>query len=146
MKLALKRVAAVFAGVVTVVGLSTLADAVLRAAGIYPPSGQPMADGLFLIAAAYRTAFGFAGGLLAARLAPDHPVTHAVVLGLIGALVGTAGTIATWNRGPEFGPHWYAIAVAALAVPSAWLGGRLSGQLVGQSSIALSRPGPGAAR
>jgi len=126
MKLTLKRVGAVLAGVVTVVGLSTLADAVLHASGIYPPWGQPMADGLFLIAVAYRTAFAIAGGLVTARVAPDHPMIHAVVLGVIGALVGTVGTIATWNRGPEFGPHWYAVAVIALAIPSAWIGGRLA--------------------
>jgi len=48
----LKRIAAVFAGLVTVVALSTLTDMVLPATGIFPPSGQPMADGFFLLAVA----------------------------------------------------------------------------------------------
>jgi hypothetical protein len=121
-----KRIGAVFAGVATVVALSTLTDAVLHASGIYPPSGQPMADGLFLLAVGYRTAFGIAGSFVAARIAPDHPMAHALILGVIGGVVGLGGTIATWNRGPEFGPHWYPIAVTALAIPNAWLGGRLA--------------------
>ena len=35
---------------------------------------------------------------------------------------------ATWNKGPEFGPHWYPLALVATALPCAWLGGRLGRQ------------------
>ena len=30
-----------------------------------------------------------------------------MVLGFIGVVVSTAGTVATWGMGPAFGPHWY---------------------------------------
>ena len=47
-------------------------------------------------------------------------------LGFIGLLAAIAGTAATWNKGPEFGPKWYPIALVVLAIPSVWLGGKLA--------------------
>ena len=121
----LRSIGAVLAGLVVIVVLSTATDAMLHATGIYPPLGQPMAGGLFLLALGYRVVYGIAGCFVAARLAPSRPMAHALALGAIGTLVGAAGAVATWNRGPEFGPKWYAIAVAATALPCAWAGGRL---------------------
>jgi len=42
---------------------------------------------------------------------------------LVGLLVAIIGAVATWNRG--LGPHWYPLALIALAVPPAWIGGKL---------------------
>jgi hypothetical protein len=53
-------------------------------------------------------------------------VQHALALGVVGLVLSIAGALATWNRGPEFGPKWYPIAIAALALPSAWVGGVLA--------------------
>jgi len=50
---------------------------------------------------------------------------HALVLGLAGFVVSTAGAIATWNAGPAFEPKWYPLALVVLAIPTAWVGGRL---------------------
>jgi hypothetical protein len=97
----------------------------MHTTGAFPPFGQAMAGSLFLLALAYRTMYGVAGGYIAARFALQNPIKHAVVLGLIGFVLGTAGTLATWGRGPEFGPKWYAIAVIVIAVPSSWVGGKL---------------------
>ena len=121
----LRRIGAVFAGFVVIVILSTVTDIVLHATGVFPPWGQPMSDVLFLLATAYRIVFSIAGCYLAARLAPDKPMQHALALGVVGIVVSTAATVATWNRGPEFGPKWYPIALIAVAIPCAWLGGRL---------------------
>jgi hypothetical protein len=121
----LRSVGAVLAGLVFVIVITTTTDALMHATGIFPPEGQVMAGSLFLLALAYRTIYGLAGGYVAARFAPQSPIRHAVVLGCIGLLLGTAGTLATWNRGPEFGPKWYAIAVIVSAIPSAWIGGKL---------------------
>ena len=43
----------------------------------------------------------------------------------IGAALSTAGAVAMWGRGPEFGPRWYALAIIAIALPCAWVGGAL---------------------
>ena len=97
----------------------------LHATGVFPPWGQPMSDALFLLATAYRIVFGVAGCYIAARLAPDRPMQHALALGVVGFAVSILGAVATWDRGPAFGPHWYPVAIIAITMPCAWAGGRL---------------------
>ena len=124
-KKTLRSIGAVVAGFVVVVVLSLGTDMVLHATGVFPEWGRPMSDALFLLATAYRTIYCIAGCYIAARLAPDKPMKHALVLGVVGLIVSTAGAVATWNKGPEFGPHWYAVALIVTAIPCAWLGGKL---------------------
>ena len=132
----LRSVGAVFAGLVALFAVTTATDVVLHATGVFPPWGQPMSDGLFLLATAYRIVYGVAGCYLAARLAPDRPMQHALALGIVGVLLSTAGAVATWSKGPEFGPKWYALAVVAIALPCAWAGGALRGmQLRARASL-----------
>ena len=122
-----RSIGAVFAGFVAIVILSIASDEALRAAGIFPPLGQTMSDGLFMLATIYRSVYSIVGCYIAARLAPDRPMKHALALGVVGLAVSTIGAVATWNKGPEFGPHWYPLALVVLAMPCAWLGGRLHG-------------------
>jgi multisubunit Na+/H+ antiporter MnhB subunit len=117
-----RSVAALLAGFFAVVILSLAADALMHATGIFPPLGQPMPDKLFFLALAYRTAIAIFGGYLVARIAPDRPMRHALLSGGIGLVISAVGAAATWNAGPEFGPHWYPIALAATALPTAWAG------------------------
>jgi hypothetical protein len=128
----LRSAGAVLGGFVTVFVLSSVTDAVLHATGVYPPAGRTMSAGLFVLAIAYRTVFTVLGGFLTARLAPARPVRHAVVLGMVGTLAALVGVLAFWNRGPEFGPHWYPIALVVLALPSTWLGGQLRAGAAGR--------------
>jgi surface polysaccharide O-acyltransferase-like enzyme len=121
----LRSIGAVLAGLLAIIILSTATDMALHATGVFPPSGQPMADALFLLATAYRIVYGVAGSYLAARLAPDRPMLHALALGVVGLTISTAGAVATWNAGSAFGPKWYPLAVIAIALPCAWAGGRL---------------------
>lgn len=106
--------------------LSVGTDLLLHAAGVFPPWGQPMSNALFVLATAYRTIYTVAGGYITARLASNKPMGHVWTLGVIGLLAAIAGTVATWNKGPEFGPKWYPLALVVLAIPSVWLGGRLA--------------------
>ena len=124
-KKTLKSLGAVLAGFVAVVVLSLGTDLVLHATGLFPAWGQPMSDALFLLATVYRTIYCIAGSYIAARLAPDRPMAHALVLGVVGLVISTAGAVATWNKGPEFGPHWYPVALIVAAIPCAWLGDKL---------------------
>jgi hypothetical protein len=121
---ALRRVGALFAGLLVVVALSTAADAVLHATGTYPPAGQPMSGALFLLATGYRLVFGTLGSFVAARLAPVRPMWHAVALGALGTVLALAGLLATWDA--ALGPRWYPVALVVTALPCGWLGGRLA--------------------
>jgi len=120
-----RSIGAVLTGFLAVIILSLGTDMALHATGVFPPWGQPMADALFLLATAYRTVYGVAGSYIAARLAPDRPMTHALALGVAGLAVSIAGAVVTWNRGPALGPRWYPLALVATAMPCAWAGGRL---------------------
>jgi len=100
-----RSIGALLAGFLAVIILSLGTDIVLRAVGVLPPLGQPMAGRLFLLATAYRTVYGVAGSTIAARLAPSRPMAHGLALGVVGVAVSIVGAVATWNRGPNFGPH-----------------------------------------
>jgi peptidoglycan/LPS O-acetylase OafA/YrhL len=116
---------ALFAGFLVVVVLSIGTDVVLHATSVFPPLGQPMSDALFLLATAYRTVFAVLGSAVTARLAPYRPMQHALLGGAVGLVLATIGAAATWNNGPEFGPHWYPVSLIVTALPCAWLGGWL---------------------
>jgi hypothetical protein len=124
-KRTLRSVGAVAAGALVGIILSIGTDTLLRAAGTFPALGQPMSNSLFLIATAYRTIYGIAGAYITARLAPARPMFHALVLGSLGLIASTVGAVVTWNSVPSLGPHWYPLALIALAIPPAWLGGQL---------------------
>jgi len=120
-----RSVLAVVAGFLVVVVLSTATDALLHAAKVYPPEQQGLHDPLLiLLAVAYRSAFTVLGGWVTARLAPDTPLRHAFILGVLGLIAGAAGVVATWNL--NLGPHWYPIVLAASGLPLCWLGGWLA--------------------
>jgi hypothetical protein len=113
----------VLAGFLTVVLLSTGTDAILEAAGIFPPATN---QGLFVtwmlaLALAYRTVYTVFGGYVTALLSKENPMTRVWWLAGLGQIAGIAGVVAGWN----LSVHWYPIALAALAIPSVWLGGWL---------------------
>jgi hypothetical protein len=111
------------AGIIVTIGT----DVVLHAAGVFPPWGQSMVgfDGSLVLATAYRAIYGVGASYIIARLAPNRPMRHVLIGGLIGLVVSTIGAVVTWNKGPAFGPHWYPLAIIAIALPSAWVGGKL---------------------
>jgi hypothetical protein len=118
-----KSIWAVVAGVLFIFVVSILVDIVLHVAGVYPPMGEPIGNGLALLATSYRFVVGIGGGWLTARLAPDKPLKHAVILGAVGIVLGLVGVALTWNQ--NLGPRWYAMALVVLAVPQCWLGGKI---------------------
>ncbi len=121
-----RSIGAVVAGLIVIFVLSTAVDLVLHATRVFPPWGKPMSDPLFALATAYRIVISIGVCYVTARLAPDRPMKHALALGMVGVVVSIAATIATWNRGPEFGPKWYPIALVVIAMPCAWIGGKLA--------------------
>ncbi len=124
-KKTLQSIGAVLAGAVAGIVITIGTDMALRAAGVLPPLGEPAGDGPLLLATLYRTVYGVAGAYITARLAPDRPMMHALVLGALGFAASVVGAVVTWNKGAAFGPHWYPVALVVLAMPQSWLGGRL---------------------
>jgi len=118
-----KSIRAVVAGVLVIIVVTTVVDIVLHATGVFPAMDQPINDVLALLATSYRVVISVGGGWLAARLAPDRPMKHAIILGSVGAVLGFVGVVATWNLG--LGPRWYPISVAVLAIPQCWVGGKI---------------------
>jgi len=121
----MKSAGALFAGLVVGVVLSLGTDEALHLLSVYPPWGQSMSDGLFILATAYRIVYSVIGSYVVAWLAPNRPMWHSMVLGYTGVVVSGIGAAATWNHQPSLGPHWYPIVLVALALPCSWLGGWL---------------------
>lgn len=119
---------AVTAGVLVIIVVTTLVDILLHLVHIFPPVGQPLDDRLALLATSYRIVISIAGAWLTARMAPGEPMKHALILGVVGTVLGVIGILATWSRG--LGPKWYPVALAVLAIPQCWAGGKL--YLMGQ--------------
>jgi len=118
-----RSIGAVLAGFVAVVVLSIGTDAALVAVKIFPPLDQPtlFTTPLLLLATVYRSIYSIVGSYLAARLAPNRPMRHALALGALGFVSATAGAIIMRDRGPA----WYPIALIVFAMPCAWVGGVL---------------------
>jgi hypothetical protein len=122
-----RSVAALLAGLAVNAVLSSATDMLLVALGVFPPLsefGHPasFSDSLLLLALLYRTAYGVLGCYITARLSPRRPMTHAMVLGGIGFAIGSIGAVATWGTWTS----WYSLAIIAVTLPSAWLGGWLN--------------------
>ena len=93
----LRSIVAIIVGFLAVVVLSLGTDQVLHMLKVYPPWGDPMPrPGLNALALSYRIVF---------------------------TIFGTLGAVATIPM--HLGPAWYPIALAATALPCAWIGGAL---------------------
>ena len=119
----IKSIGAVIAGLVFIVVTHTATDAILESLGVLPKGHLNVGAGLVLLVISYRFIFSIAGCYLTARLAPANPMKHALILGTIGVVLSAGGAIAT--AGMHLGPAWYAWSLVVIALPAAWIGGRL---------------------
>lgn len=122
----LGSVGAVLAGLILIFVLSMATDELLHATGAMSRGPLPMrgAEGLILGLLAYRLLYSIAGCYLTARLAPSHPMRHALALGVIGLVFSIMGAL--MNSQQSLGPAWYPWMLVLLALPCAWLGGKLA--------------------
>ena len=119
-----RSIGALLAGFAVNILLTLATDFGLEAMAVLPAIGQqPMNDLQSGIAAAYRTLYAVISSYIVARLAPYRPMQHALVGAGIGMVLATAGAVVTWNK--SLGPHWYSLALVALALPTGWLGAKL---------------------
>lgn len=123
MKPIFKSIIAIVVGFLFTVILSVATDVILAKTGIMkiePFDANPV--WLIIIIILYRTLYNVAGCYFAARLAPNKPMKHAIILGTIGFVLGIVTTIAMW----DIPPHWYPITVNILVLPAALSGGFLA--------------------
>jgi hypothetical protein len=120
-----RSIFAIATGIIVGVALTLITDTVLHKIGFYSPLGQTTADKPLAVATVYRVVFSVLGAYIIARLAPNRPMFHSLISGVIGLMVSIVGALATWNHVPPLGPHWYPVALVVTALPCAWLGAKL---------------------
>lgn len=119
----LKSIGAIIAGFALLVILSIIMDSILEKTGVMktePFNENPV--WLILIIILYRTIFNSFGCYLTARLAPNKPMKHAIILGIIGVVLTIVGLITMW----DIPPRWYPISLIVLTLPAAWFGGKMA--------------------
>lgn len=114
-----KSLGAVLAGFIVIVILSVVTDTVLEQTGVLP-RGNLFGTGPVLLALTYRIIYSVIGCYVAARLAPNRPMAHALALGVLGIVVSALGSIAA----QELAPAWYGWALIVVSLPCAWAGGQ----------------------
>ena len=121
----LKRVGAVLAGFLLIGLLGFLTDAVLQQLEILSiPTEQKFEPRHSLLALSYHLLFALLGGFVTARLAPDHPIAHAITLGIFGIVISTLGLITIIMQ--DLAPAWYGWALIVFSLPVTWIGGKLA--------------------
>ena len=119
-----RSVLAIIIALVANVALSLGADQFFHIVEVYPPWGVPMVEaGDNLLALSYRVVFGVLSGYIAARLAPYAPMRHAIILGVVGVILSLLGLFAATQA--DLGPIWYPALLVIVALPCAWVGGKL---------------------
>jgi hypothetical protein len=123
-KLRLGRgIAAMLIAIVLNVVLSLALDTLFHLAGVYPPMDQGMFEvSDNLLALSYRLVITVFANVVGLRVAGYALRGHAIALGLIGLALGTFGAVvSTMVMARDLGPDWYPWALAASAIPCAWL-------------------------
>lgn len=119
-----RSIIAIVTGFVVIGLLAVGTDAMVRSAvpGIFGPNGRVDDVAWLLLIQGYVFAYATFGCWLCARIAPNRPMRHALILGVLGLAFNVAGTVAKWDTAPA----WYHVVALALVMPAAWLGGRLA--------------------
>jgi hypothetical protein len=130
----IRSILAIAAGFISIGLLAFGADAVLRNVmpGAFSPAGRVDSVPVLLLIMSYVLVFAVAGCYLTARLAPNRPLKHALILGALGLIFNIAGTIALWHTAPA----WFHLISLLLVMPAAWLGGRLREAQLGHTVTA----------
>lgn len=118
-----RSIGVIVLGFILIGALSVGADALLRllVPGAFDAAGRVESVPVLLLMQAYVAVFAITGCYLTARLAPSHPMRHALILGALGLAFNIVGSITLW----DLVPVWYHVVALALVMPLAWIGGRL---------------------
>ena len=125
-----RSIVAIAAGFFFIMILSFGMDAILRAAvpEAFDAAGRTDSVGMLVFSLLYVGVFAITGCYIAARLAPNHPMRHALILGGLGLILNIVGTTVMWDSAPA----WYHIIAIAVVMPYAWIGGWLRERQLGR--------------
>jgi hypothetical protein len=118
-----RSVLALLAGIAVGIVLSIGTDWGLHVIGLVPSPNERWPNQLLLAAAVYRSIYGVIASYVIARLAPNRPMGHSLLAGVLGMLVSTLGAATAWST--TVGEHWYTVALVLTALPTAWIGAKL---------------------
>lgn len=117
-----KSIGAILAGFFTGAILSIGTDFLMEKQGVMSPENfKQTAPAIIFLVIVYRFIFNVIGCYITARLAPNKPMKHVIIIGIIGTVLSILGTIAMWDKALPV----YNIAIILISLPSAWLGGQL---------------------
>jgi hypothetical protein len=122
--------------------LSLGADKIMMAMAprLFDANGGTTNFAILCLMTLYVAVFATVGCYLTARIAPSHPMRHALILGAIGLVISLYATTKMWGSAPA----WYHIINLVLVMPYAWLGGRLRENETGGSTPMTSAAASGA--
>jgi hypothetical protein len=128
----MRSIWAVVAGFLFIAVLSLGADKIMMAMAprLFTANGGTTNLAILCLMTLYVAVFATVGSYLTARLAPSHPMRHALILGALGLVVSLYATTKMWGSTPA----WYNIINLVLVMPYAWLGGRLRENEIGSST------------
>lgn len=132
----LRSIGAIVAGFLFIGALSTGTDMLVMGAfpDAFNAAGATRNVSLLLLMSAYVALYAIAGCYLTARLAPHHPMRHALILGVLGLILGLVMTSQRWADVPAT----YLVINLLLVMPYAWIGGRLRERQLANSGGSLT--------
>lgn len=121
----LRSIGAILAGMIFIGVTHSAVDRILEGLGIFTPPTQRFDTPWMLVTATiYRTVLSLIGCFITGALAPSRPMLHALILGVIGFVMSAIGTIVAVKY--DLSPAWYPIALVAVSIPCAWIGGKVA--------------------
>lgn len=118
----IKSIGAILAGFVLGAALSIGTDFLIEKSGMMSMENfKDTSFGILVLVITYRFIFNITGCYLTAKLAPNNPMKHVIIIGIIGIVLSILGAIAMWDKAIPF----YNIAIILISLPSAWIGGKL---------------------
>lgn len=118
----IKSIGAILAGFALGAILSVGTDFIFDKLGVMSMENfKQTSIGVICIVIIYRFAYNVAGCYLTAKLAPNNPMKHCIIIGILGTIFSLLGSLAMWDKAIPF----YNIAIILISLPSAWLGGKL---------------------
>ncbi len=132
----LRSVLAIVTGFVVIGFLAFGTDAIMHS--VFPdefgPNNRVDDVGILVLTEVYVFIYATFGCWLCARIARRRPMFHALVLGALGLAFNMIGSYMMWNTAPA----WYHIVALLVAMPAAWLGGRIAERQMENRPVGLA--------